>query len=174
MFDLSKQILVLTIVTGMSLFLAACGGDDAFTPGNCAAEDTESVIHSLEVIGVRTDTVNNLEVIDGSGVFTISWDVTSSCFYDYSVYLSFDETLEPIDVEFFSGSCGLGSCDESPDFSCNFDSANKAISCNGGGFVGVGAVIPDPSPQTPYIFLTVSNENDDQSVPVYQQVQVEF
>jgi hypothetical protein len=192
---------VVTKITGiaailtLTLTISACiGGDDDpldsdcsansisttcvdFDIGVCNPADTPTVVHGFAIVGVGTNPVRALEVIDNSGDFFLSWDLTSSCSYTYSVYLSVNNELDQNDIEFFSGTCGVGySCSYSVDIICSFDDTNKSIACSGDTAEDVSAALPGTSPQslTRYIFFTASNEMSDQSDPVFQQVQVEF
>lgn len=168
----THRLLVLLLIT---LLVSACGGEDAFNGGGCNPADTPTVIGMFSVTGVSTDSVSGLEVIDDTGDFMLSWDLDSSCSYTYSAYLSANNELGLNDIEFSSGTCGFGhSCGYSADISCSFDAVDKSISCDSGSAIDVSAALPDPSPQTPYIFFTASNEMGDEPAPESQQVQVEF
>jgi hypothetical protein len=59
-------------------------------------------------------------------------------------------------------------------FSCRFDATAKTISCDGGPAIDVSSVLIGPSPQTPYIIFTASNEMGDQPTPFAEQVQFEY
>lgn len=174
---LSTTLKIISLITVIAILLAvsACGGEDAFNAGGCNAADTPTDIHSFAVVGVSTDAASGLEVINDSGDFTLSWDLTSSCTYTYSVYLSENSEFGAADVEFASGSCGVGySCTDNADINCRFDSTDNTITCDGGAAVAVGDALPGSSPQTPYIFFTASNEMSDEPAPVSEQVQFEF
>ncbi len=63
----------------------------------------------------------------------------------------------------------------SPDFECIFNSIAKSIACNGGGPINISSMLQAPSPQTAYLFLVVTNEMQDSSLPsTAQAVQFDY
>jgi hypothetical protein len=161
----------------MSLFLAACGGDDVFTAGGCNPADTPTDVERFFVTSASTNT-GGIQIINETDDFSLGWDLTSSCSYTYTIYLSEDSNFnEASDIEFASGTCGIGyTCLYSADIDCDYNATGQTMACNGDPAVDVSGVLPGTSPQslTRYIFFTASNEMSDQSDPVFQQVQVEF
>lgn len=164
----SKSILLVPVL------LSGCGGEDAFNGGGCNPADTITNISSFSVVGSTTD--GNVEVVNGSNNFTLSWDLTSSCTYTYKLYLAVASTQIPgIDVEIDAGTCGHGlSCTYQVDVTCGFDSAGKTISCNGGPNINVAGILPDPSPSNRYFILSASNEMADKDTMASGVVRVDY
>lgn len=153
--------------------LSGCDGD-AFTSGGGRPPQTATTTVSFSATGTTSN--NNMQVIDNSSSFTLSWDVVSSSSYYFNVYISENSELGSSDIAFFSGQCGAGrACGDSADFECNFDNTGKTIACNGGGAINVSSMLQAPSPQTAYLFLSVTNEMQDSTLSsTAQPVQFEY
>lgn len=166
-----QVVLFSGVLLFFSLLISGCG-EEAFN-GGCNPADTATVISTLAVEGSRTDGAT--EVIDGSRDFTVSWDLTSSCTYTYSLYLAADVTQTNLDVELVSGTCGFGySCNTSVDVDCSFDPASKELSCGSGDAVDVASQLPDPGPSNRYFILEASNELLDSATRVSPQVRLDY
>ena len=164
-----------SVVILLSLVLSACGGEDAFN-GGCNPADTPTNITSFFVGGSTTDM--GTEVINESGDFTVSWDLTTSCTYTYEVFLATSGTQQAgVDVPIASGTCGFGySCSTSVDITCSFDAANKTMTCDSGASEDVSSILVGMSPMQldRYLILEAHNEMMDSDVMASNQVRVDF
>lgn len=143
----------------LSLLIIACGGgsDGSNSGDGTIVVEEKTVINSFTVAGSAAPTSGVTPINAGvsGGSFTIDWDIESTTVYNFSLFVSNNNTYEvPDDPEIFSLSCGpvaaTFNCNQSGHFDCRFNNSNE-MSC--------GVVAPGNSAEDLTSFLSALPAN---------------